>query len=239
MRQSPFVWLGSGRARKREVPAKWAHLDEAAQSGLPVPAGGILLDDFYQICLAAGVVEIIAGEIVTPDPIWLQEVIFRDVRFPRLKQAVAVRTAGERHTAKSQPMERTTLNVDLTNARQMAAALRMAWSAVPVSKKAEPRAVMIMEMVDVLVIGRAITDRNQLMDQTTLIRGDGCPAHIELDQLGVFQRTDNSHPPYFQRLQKLLRGVRRTFGKGQWQVEWADDGRICWILQIDQLPNPH
>jgi hypothetical protein len=36
-----------------------------------------------------------------------------------------------------------------------------------------------------------------------------------------------------QRLQQLLRGVRRTFGQGNWQIDWLDDGRICWLIQID------
>ncbi|MCZ7668469.1 MAG: hypothetical protein M5U34_15385 [Chloroflexi bacterium] len=42
-------------------------------------------------------------------------------------------------------------------------------------------------------------------------------------------------PPYAQRLQKLLRGIRRTFGQGSWQVDWLDDGEICWVVKVEKL----
>ncbi len=34
------------------------------------------------------------------------------------------------------------------------------------------------------------------------------------------------------RLQSLLAGVRREFGEGDWDIEWADDGRVCWLIQL-------
>jgi hypothetical protein len=33
----------------------------------------------------------------------------------------------------------------------------------------------------------------------------------------------------------LLRGARRTFGDDDWMIEWIDDGRICWLIQIMPL----
>jgi hypothetical protein len=33
----------------------------------------------------------------------------------------------------------------------------------------------------------------------------------------------------------LLGGVRRTFGRGDWSIKWADDGRICWLLEVTPL----
>ncbi len=94
MRQSPFIWLGSGRTRRRNVARKGSLLDQAARSGLPVPRGGILLDDFYRICLENGVVEEVAGAVAVPDPEWLHEVLYGEVRFPRLEKLVAVRSAS-------------------------------------------------------------------------------------------------------------------------------------------------
>ena len=82
MRKYPFIWLGSGRAKKRNVPRKGWLLDQAANSGLPVPQGGILLDEFFHICLKEGVVKIGDARMKVPDPVWLHEVLFRDVRFP-------------------------------------------------------------------------------------------------------------------------------------------------------------
>ena len=38
--------------------------------------------------------------------------------------------------------------------------------------------------------------------------------------------------PFYNRLQSLLKNIRRIFGEKEWDVEWADDGNICWLLQI-------
>lgn len=43
------------------------------------------------------------------------------------------------------------------------------------------------------------------------------------------------------RLAVLLRDVRHTFGRGNaagWDVEWADDGSRCWLVQIRPLLRP-
>jgi len=43
-------------------------------------------------------------------------------------------------------------------------------------------------------------------------------------------------PPWAMRLSRLLRDVRRVLGRedvrGEREVEWADDGRVCWLLQV-------
>ena len=124
MRQSPFIWLGSGRTRKRQVARKGSLLDQATRSGLPVPSGGILLDDFYRICLSEGVVEIMDRAVVVPDPVWLHEVLFRDVRFPHLEKKVAVRSAVAIPGAEDRPNGMARLNIDFNDPIQMAMALR-------------------------------------------------------------------------------------------------------------------
>jgi hypothetical protein len=53
-----------------------------------------------------------------------------------------------------------------------------------------------------------------------------------LEKIGAFQRASANKPPFARRLQKLLRGVRRSFGKGDWRIDWVDDGEICRLLQI-------
>ena len=55
-----------------------------------------------------------------------------------------------------------------------------------------------------------------------------------------------STEPFARRLQLLLRGVRRTFGpgnsatdwRGDWDIEWADDGEVCWLVQIRPATRP-
>lgn len=45
-------------------------------------------------------------------------------------------------------------------------------------------------------------------------------------------------PPFLPRLQHLLRNIRRVFGSGDWDVEWADDGMRCWLVQIRPITRP-
>lgn len=40
------------------------------------------------------------------------------------------------------------------------------------------------------------------------------------------------------RLQKLLRDVRTAFGEFSWDIEWADDGTTCWLIQIRPVTRP-
>ena len=41
--------------------------------------------------------------------------------------------------------------------------------------------------------------------------------------------------PFAQRLQHLLRQIRAVFGDQPWEVEWADDGTTCWLIQLQTL----
>lgn len=40
------------------------------------------------------------------------------------------------------------------------------------------------------------------------------------------------------RLQKLLRDVRTAFGEFSWDIEWADDGTTCWLIQVRPVTSP-
>lgn len=234
MRQSPFIWLGSGRTRKREVARKGRLLDRAARSGLPVPSGGILLDDFYRICLSEGVVEIVDNAVVVPDPVWLHEVLYRDVRFPRLEKAVAVRSAVAIRSADDQPIGMARLNIDFNDPVQMAKALREVWSIMNRLNDEQSHDILVMEMIMIQTAGEALSASDKTKDQVELTLGTDGPlsGSFTLDKIGTFQRTSADLPPFARRLQKLLRGVRRSFGKGKWRADWADDGKICWLLQI-------
>jgi hypothetical protein len=223
--KTPFIWLGSGRAKKRAVGKKGRWLDQAAKSGLPVPAGAILLDEFYQLLLVEGVIGLENGRIRTTNPTWLHQTLYESVRFPRLDNLVAVRAAA---AAVTDPQ----MNVNFNNPDQLAHALCAVWS----SFADQRRDVLVMEMIAGAAAGTAVTNTNQ--DSDTLYNNN-IPEPAALPQLGRWKRPDLSLPPHQQRLQMLLRGVRRTFGQGQWQIDWVDDGRICWLLQVQSLsPNP-
>ncbi len=216
--KTPFIWLGSGRAKKWDVAAKGRHLDEAAKAGLPVPPGAILLDELFQLLLDEGVVVMDNGRITAPAPNWLHETLYQSVRFPHLDKLAAVRST---HTAAARPQ----LNVDFTDPAQLSHSLCELWSQLT-----GRRDVLVMEMREMKVLGTAVPSHTNEHDTVQIPN----KPPLSLPQLNRWQRPAADLPPHLQRLQQLLRGVRRTFGQGEWQIDWLDDGRICWLIQIDQ-----
>lgn len=215
--KTPFIWLGSGRAKKWDVAPKGRHLDQAAKAGLPVPPGAILLDELFQLLLNEGVVVMDNGRITTPDLNWLHETIYQSVRFPHLDKPVAVRTTS---TIPITPH----LDVDFADPVQLSHSLCEVWSQLT-----GRRDVLVMEMKNIAVMGTAVTAHPH--DHDTIHIPNKSP--LSLPQLSRWQHPPADSPAHLQRLQQLLRGVRRTFGTGEWQIDWLDDGRICWLIQID------
>lgn len=215
--KTPFIWLGSGRAKKWDVAQKGRYLDGAAKAGLPVPPGAILLDELFQLLLNEGVVVMENGRITTPDPSWLHETIYQSVRFPYLDKPVAVRTANAATGTRQ-------LDVDFTDPAQLSHTLCKLWSQLTGRHD-----VLVMEMKIAKVAGTAVSSNTNEHD--TVHIPNKLP--LSLPQLNRWQRPASDLLPHLQRLQQLLRGVRRTFGTGVWQIDWLDDGRICWLIQID------
>ena len=65
-----------------------------------------------------------------------------------------------------------------------------------------------------------------------LVGGDQPGTRVTLPRL---ERADDGWPT---RLRALLADVRRTFGDRPWDVEWADDGTTCWLVQIRPITAP-
>jgi hypothetical protein len=176
-----------------------------------------LLAEFCQLLLAEGVVVNENGRFSTPDPQWLHETLYQGARFPHFNNLVAVRTAAE---ADIKPQ----LGVDFDDANQLSSSLCEIWSQLA----DQQRDILVMEMVDCRERGTAVTQPDTPQD--TILFLDKPPA--SLTQLGPWQRPDKEKAAHLRRLQMLLRGVRRSLGKKAWQIDWMDDGRICWLLQI-------
>ena len=224
MQNSLFVWLGSKRAKKRGVGETGTLLDLAARFRLPVPSGGILLDDFYRLAVEDGLFVAANGRVTCPDPPLLHEALYEAVRFPKLDKPVAVRPLFAVADGRFSPQH----NIQFTIPPQLSHSLCEVYSAAEV--ESERRDVLVMEMVKAVAAGTAVTNTSQSADTITH-HGQ----HLTLPQLGIIQSASPDVPPFAQRLQKLLRGLRRTFGKGEWMINWADDGEICWILKLQQM----
>ena len=223
MKQTFFVWLGSNRARKQGVGEKGVLLDRATRARLPVPSGGILLDRFCKGALADGLLVKEKGRIICPDPDLLHEALYQAARFPKLAKPVTVRPLFVVEDGRFSPRH----NIHFTEPSELARSLCEVYSAAhPESERWD---VVVMEMVEVAASGTAVTRTTPAIDTITCNEQS-----LTLPHPGSFQAVTQDVSPVAQRLQKLLRGVRRTFGKGEWTVDWADDGEVCWVLGLGE-----
>lgn len=216
-----FAWLGSKRAAKRDVAEPGCLLDRAANAKLPVPAGGILLHDFYELAVAEGIVQAENGTITAVSPQTLHDLLFNLARFPRLEGDMVLRPLQENQFGPTQPPLQADDPIQFTNS------LCECWQ-----QQNGRHDVLLITLPQATVAGTAVSPANADSDQIILPEGK-----LRLAHLGRWQRPDSSLPPHAQRLQMLLRGLRRTFGDVGWEIEWLDDGRICWLWQL--IPMAH
>ncbi len=249
MAKPTFIWLGSRRSRKHPLGNKGKLLDIAASRGLPVPNGGILLHEFYQLLLDEGVIMVAGGQVRVPDPEWLHEILYQEVRFPTLNKPVAVRSAfaaEDRPEASLAGYFHSALHVDFQQPRAMAISLAAVWASALQRPGDFRRDVLVLEMVDAQVSGVAFTEQDfqdDLVNFTSgtaekLVGGQVSGETLRLPKLRRWERPNPDAPPFARRLQQLLRGVRRTFGQRNWDIEWADDGQTCWLIQVRPITRP-
>lgn len=220
-----FVWLGSGRARRRHVHSKGQYLDQAAQAGLPVPAGAILLDELWRVFLEKDLLALTDGRIIVPDPELMHNTLFHSVRLPRFDRLAAVRAAFDPGDTPLPPR----LNVDMNDPGQVAAALAGLWTAA--QRANSPRSdILVMDMVAAEHSGESISRYNAKMDEVYVAGESGPP--LVLSRSSGRQTATMELPPYARRLGLLLKGMRRTFGKGDWRINWIDDGQVCYLVQV-------
>jgi hypothetical protein len=232
MNKTPFIWLGAGRAKKRGVARRGRQLDAAARAGLPVPDGAILLDELLRIFLKEGIAEQVGEKVVIPDPIWLLEVLYRDVRFPRLKTTANLCVIPTNGYEGLLAPEAVADEVDLEDAQQLAAALSKVWS-FPAFDDNFRRDVAIVTTVQGGTAGRARSTHADPDDVVAIISGSD-EGEIHLPRLGRWERPFLETPPFARRLQMLLRGVRRTLSDDEAiDFFWLDDGQVCWITQFN------
>ena len=214
-----LVELGSGRLQLLGVGAKASLVDRAARAGLAVPLGVVLLDGAPAPAAAD-----LPAELRAPD------------------HGLAVRSAfflEDGRTESHAGRFRSLLRVGPDGITEAVADVRA--SADADSPGSMRRDVLIMDMVDARHAGVAFSEPgwyDDLVNVTTgtaehLVAGDEPGERVELPRL--------EHPdgaPWQHRLQRVLRRVRREFGDLPWDVEWADDGSTCWLVQLRPATRP-
>ena len=106
------------------------------------------------------------------------------------------------------------------------------------------RDVLVMEMVDAEVSGVAFSEpgyEDDLIEWTEgtaeeLVAGQVEGHSLDLARLRPDERAASDTRQG--RLAQLLREVRAEFGDSGWDIEWADDGSTCWLLQVRPITAP-
>jgi rifampicin phosphotransferase len=258
MNSAFIINLGSGAAGRRGVGNKGKLLDQAARAGLPVPRGVIVLDTVADLAVLHGAAEQIGGRLQVVDPPRLVSLL----QLPPLVSPVAVRSAFKSEDTEISSLAgyfRTVLNVDLSDAGALGRAIEIVWDS---AKNPDPtdtgsfvpdqprirRDIIIMEMVTAERSGVAFTEReyeDDLVNYTSgtaegLLGGTEAGESLNLPKLRGWEKAAQPRnlPSWAARLQALLRDVRRWIGNRDWDIEWADDGKICWLVQLRPITRP-
>ncbi len=239
--------LGAGLASQADVGNKAALLDRAATAGLKVPQGIILLHEAWQDALASGLATCHEGRLTVVDPAPLLNLF----ESPHLTGPVAVRSAFSSEDGPGVSLAgffQSRLWVEAGEVEPFIAALEEVWSSARDTSETVRRDVLIMRMVEAQHAGVAFTERefeDDLVNVTTgtaeqLVAGRITGESLELPKLRRWERPARTGilAPWAIRLQRLLRDVRRVFGAGNWDIEWADDGRCCWLVQVRPVTRP-
>jgi len=196
--------LGSGSMSAAGVSPKAALLDRALHAGLAVPAGFVVPDGGTSATMNWG------------------------------RRPVAVRSAFGAEDGAAASMAgwfTSVLDVDPT---EIAAAVATVRASADRHDAAFRRDVLVLEMVRAETSGVAFSEPGTYDDLVNVADGVAdrlVSGEVEGDrlELGRLEIVDDG---WQRRLQHLLHSVRTEFGDRPWDVEWADDGATCWLVQL-------
>jgi rifampicin phosphotransferase len=222
-----------------------------------VPAAVVVPHEAWSAALAAGLVADGGdGRVRVADARGLMELL----ALPDLGPRVAVRSAfssEDTSSASAAGLFVSRLAVNAGSPVEMAAALADVWASADRREGVRRRDVLVMAMVDAVHAGVAFLEadyEDDLVEHTAgladrLVSGEVAGERFALGRLlagerkiiatraeGVPDLLDA--PPFAGRLARLLRAVRRSLGDHDWDVEWADDGRACWLVQVRPITAP-
>lgn len=212
------------------VGPKAALLSRCAGAGLRVPAGAVLLDADGTEPTTAALGPLRPGEQVA-------------LRSAFGVEDGAVHSAAGRYTS--------VLHVSTDDPAALTGALHAVWASGPGTR----RDLLVMRMVDAVHAGVAVLQEDFEDDLVEAVEGTaedlvgGTATDVRRLLVPRLRHSwERAHrgsdhwrtplPPWAMRLARLLRGVRRVVRTGDWDVEWADDGRVCWLLQVRRLTRP-
>jgi rifampicin phosphotransferase len=204
--------LGSGAVAAAGIGPKAALLDRARRAGLPVPEGTVVPD----------------GVDPPADPsVWgLTPLAVRSAF-----------SAEDTDTSSLAGWFQTVLRVAPDGVPAAVEGVRASASA---HQGPIRRDVLVMAMVEARTAGVAFSEPGFYDDLVNLTDGtaERLVAGAEPGRRVLLPRLEPAPRGWERRLQQVLRRVRRHFGDRPWDVEWADDGRRCWLVQLRPVTAP-
>ena len=203
MPEGAFI-LGDGECADHGVPPKAALLDRASRAGLSVPAGIVIPDG-------------VDPGVATPPA-----------------DSFAVRSAfGGEDGAQSSRAGWFETELRVASAEVPAAVERVRASRQRVDEHLRAD-VLVMAMVDARHAGVAFSEPGTYDDIVNVVGGtaEGLVGGTEEGDRMLLPRIETPDESWQRRLRSLLADVRSEFGDAPWDIEWADDGDTCWLVQI-------
>ena len=228
-----LIKVGSGNINNSNYGFKAKGLDYAAYKNIIVPKGYLL-----------------------PHEIWARikhkkeekRNLIIEIQTVLTKPSIAIRSAFSTEDQKDSSLAgvfETVLSIDRNNPDQIINGLEKVVKSARNYKDNSHQDILIMEMVEAKYSGVAFTESEYEDDQinwtegiaSKLVSGEITGKQITIPKLKSYDffvknSTNVKGLPFYNRLQILLKEIRRIFGEKEWDIEWADDGKICWLLQV-------
>ncbi|MDC1123014.1 PEP/pyruvate-binding domain-containing protein [Nitrospinaceae bacterium] len=228
-----LIKLGSGDINHPKYSFKAKGLDLAVYKNLFVPQGYLIPHEILSIFKTNKVERnILTTEIQT---------LFK-------KPSIAIRSAFSIEDHKDNSFAGvfdTVLSVDKNDPEEIINGLTKVLKSSRTYKNKSRLDILVMEMVNAKYSGVAFTESQYEDDQINwteglaakLVSGQISGEKVIIPKLkncDFFVKKSNitNDLPFYSRLQLLLKKIRSIFGNNEWDIEWADDGTICWLLQI-------
>lgn len=239
--------LGSGDVRKYPAGNKGRLLDKAKHAGLLVPPGILVMDETF-----ANLQKPSSSASAAPPP--ERDALLRAIASQVLdklsslhcSEPYAVRSAFSNEDAHQSAMAGQFLSRLFVKSSNVCEALIEVWQSADRYGRGDERIrrdILIMSMVDAKNAGVAFTEcdyEDDLINHCSgtadaLVSGRVEGESSSLAKLRSFESLIAESlglPEFLKRLQLLLRDVRQVFGDDDWDIEWADDGVHCYLIQI-------
>ena len=209
------VALGSGVLSGLGVGGKAARLDEALHAGLPVPEGFVIPEG-------------------APSPDARHWLVATGT------SSLAVRSAFSAEDLAGESLAgwfTTRLHVGEEALATAVAEVRASAGRRPGTFR---RDVLVMAMVEADRAGVAFSEPETYDDRVNVTSGtaERLVGGEEAGEAVMIPRLEPAAPGWKRRVQSLLAEIRRVFGDEPWDVEWADDGATCWLVQVRPVTVP-